>query len=154
MDERTKPEIRRAACPRCGDDLKRVWSSKKQRFYWLCLNGEDECGAIYSDDGGEPKTTQITKEAVPDLTCPECGQASLEYIEGAKFGAFLKCPDCEATFDLADQSLPPSQENLAPLCPDDEGHGHMKRRSGRNGAFWGCRRFPECRGTRQIEDEG
>lgn len=153
MGEQQKPEIRPGACPRCGDDLKRVWSSKKQRFYWFCQNGEDICGAIFADDAGEPRTVQITKEPVPDLTCPACQGASLEFVEGAKFGAFLSCPECHETFDLRDQTQPPSTDNLAPLCPQDESHGHMKRRSGRNGAFWGCRKFPDCKGTRQIEDE-
>lgn len=155
MNEITKkPEIRRGACPACGADLKRVWSQKKQKNYWLCLGPEDQCGAIFSaDENGEPRTTLITREPVPDLTCPACGDGSLEYVEGAKYGPFLSCPGCEATVDLADQNAPPSQENMAPLCPDDPEHGHMKRRAGMNGTFWGCRRYPKCHATRQIEDE-
>lgn len=32
------------------------------------------------------------------------------------------------------------------LCPDCS--GQMISRQGPHGIFWGCKRFPECRGTR------
>jgi len=35
-----------------------------------------------------------------------------------------------------------------PLCPEcKEG---MVKREGAKGEFWGCSKFPDCRGTRQI----
>jgi DNA topoisomerase-3 len=30
----------------------------------------------------------------------------------------------------------------------------MRRCSGKNGAFWSCTRYPDCRGTRPVESSG
>jgi superfamily II DNA/RNA helicase len=46
---------------------------------------------------------------------------------------------------LAADSGPPP-----PACPTCE--GRMRQRSGPRGLFWGCERFPVCRGTRPIDD--
>jgi len=40
--------------------------------------------------------------------------------------------------------LPP-----APACPQCD--APMRQRSGKNGAFWSCSRYPDCKGTQQIE---
>lgn len=39
-------------------------------------------------------------------------------------------------------------ENI-PLCPVCS--GEMVKRSGAKGEFWGCSKYPNCRGTRPIE---
>lgn len=145
------PKLREGACPKCCGTLKRLFSRKKKKFYWFCQTATDECGAIYSDADGEPQTTQITRDPVPDLECPACGRGMV-YVVGGKYGAFLSCLDrqCGYTIDLRDPSQPSSASNLAPLCPSDPAHGHMRRRKGRNGAFWGCRKFPACRSTREM----
>lgn len=38
-----------------------------------------------------------------------------------------------------------------PLCPQCQ--GPMAKRTSARGEFWGCRRFPACRGTRQVGQE-
>jgi Topoisomerase DNA binding C4 zinc finger len=43
---------------------------------------------------------------------------------------------------------PDRQHTQAPLCPKCQ--SEMRLRNGRNGEFWGCSRFPDCRGTRNI----
>ena len=40
--------------------------------------------------------------------------------------------------------LPP-----APACP--QCRAPMRQRSGKNGAFWSCSRYPDCKGTQQVE---
>ena len=35
------------------------------------------------------------------------------------------------------------------LCPDC--NGEMISRKGKYGVFWGCKRYPDCRGTRDSE---
>ena len=40
--------------------------------------------------------------------------------------------------------LPP-----APACP--QCGAPMRQRSGKNGVFWSCSRYPECKGTQQVE---
>ncbi|CAN5354641.1 type I DNA topoisomerase [soil metagenome] len=43
---------------------------------------------------------------------------------------------------------------VPPSCPKDESHGSMLLRWNRFGPFWGCRRYPECRGTQPIPELG
>lgn len=35
------------------------------------------------------------------------------------------------------------------LCPDCK--GPMQSRTGKYGTFWGCKAFPECKGTRDSQ---
>jgi ssDNA-binding Zn-finger/Zn-ribbon topoisomerase 1 len=37
------------------------------------------------------------------------------------------------------------------LCPDC--NGEMVSRTGKYGVFWGCKKFPECKGTRDSNGE-
>jgi ribosomal protein L37AE/L43A len=39
-------------------------------------------------------------------------------------------------------------EELRPLCPECQ--TPMVERSGRYGDFWGCPRYPKCKGTRKL----
>jgi len=48
-----------------------------------------------------------------------------------------------SSFDAPGQPAP-----AAVLCP--QCNAPMKQRNGKYGAFWGCTRYPECRGTRQA----
>ncbi|MBV9358298.1 MAG: topoisomerase DNA-binding C4 zinc finger domain-containing protein [Chloroflexi bacterium] len=41
----------------------------------------------------------------------------------------------------------PARPGSVPTCPACE--ASMRRRSGRYGDFWGCSRYPSCKGTRQ-----
>ncbi|HKJ09002.1 MAG TPA: hypothetical protein VKA76_07945, partial [Gammaproteobacteria bacterium] len=111
MAQAEEPKVLKKACPRCGDDLKRVYSQKRDRHYWFCQSAEEVCGKIYPDDDGKPVLKQIEREPVPDILCPECG-AIMECVEGAKFGRFMSCSnsDCQCTIDLADQSQDPSPD--------------------------------------------
>ena len=45
-------------------------------------------------------------------------------------------------------STPATAETTAPLCP--AGHGAMRQRTGKTGAFWGCVKYPECRSTAPV----
>lgn len=38
------------------------------------------------------------------------------------------------------------EENLCPEC-----NGEMISRTGKYGVFWGCKKFPECKGTRDSQ---
>lgn len=42
-----------------------------------------------------------------------------------------------------EQSMPLKEGHVCPQC----GQGVLQQRNGRNGAFWGCSRYPECRGA-------
>lgn len=41
-----------------------------------------------------------------------------------------------------------------PECPKDSAHGAMRMRWNRFGPFWGCREYPDCRGTAPIPELG
>lgn len=47
-----------------------------------------------------------------------------------------------------EMSMPLQGEHTCPQC----GKGVLQPRKGRNGAFWGCTRYPECKGS--YDDEG
>ena len=71
--------------------------------------------------------------------CPADG-ARLRYIgsfhKKAREPYFLKCPECEKSYDLS-ESLP--GEAPCPLCG-----GQLVPRQKKGHTFWGCSRYPEC----------
>lgn len=135
-------------CANCNDELKRVYSKKKSRWYWVCQNAEKECGKWYSEKNGAPVLRPAQKgEPDPDKKCPDCGSAGMRKVSGGSTGDFLSCaryPECKGTVDLQDDG------SLASLCHENPDHGPMRRRKGTNGLFWSCRRYPECTATQEI----
>ena len=62
-------------------------------------------------------------------------------------------PGCDwcsyaATMKASSFDVPGAPPPAAVLCP--QCNAPMKQRSGKYGNFWGCTRYPECRGTRQA----
>lgn len=91
----------------------------------------------------------------PRYACPECGSV-LRKRKGSN-GPFWGCsgyPDCR--FTAPDEGGEPQilseEEKNAHPCPECH-DGHLRRRKGRNGYFWGCDRYPECKCTRP-DDRG
>lgn len=135
-------------CPKCKNELKKIWSSKKQRNYWSCQGATEECGAFFADESGKPKFPAKKSAPLDDCPCPACA-APMQKVESTA-GTFYSCstyPECKYTIDTAPDGA------LAPLCPSDEDHGHMKLRSGRNGSFFSCRGWKEhgCDATRELD---
>lgn len=106
----------------------------------------------------EPVLEKAEKEAhVPrvetDLPCPKCGKHLQKIWSRSRY--FFGCtgyPDCDFTaslqslsFDKADYRADFDWDQPCPQC-----QGPMKVRHGRFGAFLGCERYPECRGTVHI----
>jgi len=98
------------------------------------------------------------KLAATDEECPECGKPLVMRF-GAN-GVFLGCsgyPDCRYTRNLGEpgeEEEKPGEESgaegaEAPACPKC-GEAMVQRRS-RRGPFWGCSKYPECKGTRSID---
>ncbi|MHB1527835.1 MAG: topoisomerase DNA-binding C4 zinc finger domain-containing protein [Acidiferrobacteraceae bacterium] len=133
-------------CPRCKGDLKKIQSKKNQKFYWICQSAEEVCSAIYSDRNGEPLLLTFG-EPDPTCPCPDCGQP-MRLVQGGQFGDYWSCtayPACKGTLDvMPDGSMPPP-------CPEDDEHGPMKIRPGKNGKFLGCRKYPECSATLEMD---
>lgn len=136
-------------CPKCRNELKRVYSKKKDKYYWACQGATEECGAWYPDADGKPKLPPKKSEPLADMPCPEC-TAPMQRVSGAGKSDFYSCsryPDCKSTIDCAPNGAP------APMCPHDESHGHMRFVQGRNGAFWSCRAWKSagCNATLEID---
>lgn len=134
-EEKTKTH----KCPECGDELKRVWSNKKKKHYWLCQNASEACGRFFNDRDGEPVKPIKKSEPDPTVSCPEC-EAPMVKIEGGAYGDFYSCSrreqGCKGTVDI----LPGG--SLPPLCPNDPEHGPMRFiRDSKNGPFLSCRRY-------------
>lgn len=134
------------ACAACGDELKRVFSKKKDKHYWVCSNAEEECGKWYSEKNGVPVLRPVQKgEPDPSVTCPDCS-AAMRKVSGSA-GEFFSCskyPECKSTVDIQEDG------SLAPLCAESAEHGPMRRRKGVNGLFWSCRRYPDCAATQEL----
>jgi DNA topoisomerase-3 len=91
----------------------------------------------------DPGTTAIWEQALDRI---EAGQMTVDLFleKQSAWIARLVEQYRGATLSIP---LPPG-----PACPVCE--APMRRRSGKNGAFWSCTRYPDCRGTRPVESSG
>lgn len=74
---------------------------------------------------------------------------NIELIDGEKLRAMIAAT--RQVTDISDHKSVPAQSNTSPNCPTCL--GPMVRRQSKRGAnagnaFWGCKQFPSCRGTR------
>ncbi len=103
----------------------------------------------------EPAQRAFTPPA-PEQTgvhCPRC-RAPMRRRSGP-YGEFWSCtrfPQCKGTRRVQEQAAPSPEPHSddgmdqAPVpCPSC--YAPLVRRNGRNGAFWGCSRYPGCRTT-------
>ena len=88
----------------------------------------------------DPGTTAVWEQA---LTMIETGQLTLDVFiaKQASWVSQLIAQHRSASLPIKIPSGP-----ACPLCS-----APTRRRSGRNGAFWSCSRYPDCRGTLAIE---
>ncbi|WP_027350505.1 DNA topoisomerase III [Halotalea alkalilenta] len=88
----------------------------------------------------DPGTTAVWEQALDMI---EGGQMTLDTFiaKQSSWVAQLVQQYRGATLDL---KLPP-----APNCP--QCGAPMRQRSGKNGAFWSCSRYPDCKGTEPVE---
>ncbi len=152
------PDLENEECPECGKPL-----TVKQgpRGAFIGCTGYPTCRYTrpIDDDGGKKPAAIET-----DIPCEECGQPLK--IRTGKRGPFLGCsgfPKCRFTRNLTPEeaerfSVPSAQTQPAAAevepppdaeCP--ECGAAMVVRSGRRGQFLGCSRYPQCRGTLQLD---
>jgi DNA topoisomerase-1 len=108
------------------------------------------------------------KPGAEDLgfVCPKCGKPLLRRKAKKNNRHFWGCsgyPECDVTlpdtedetggpapdFDALDRPKPQATEITCPKC----GKGHLVRREGSRGAFYGCNKYPKCKATFE-EHEG
>jgi len=89
----------------------------------------------------DPGTTAVWEQALDMI---EAGQMTLDTFiaKQSSWVAQLVQQYRGATLAI---KLPP-----APSCP--QCGAPMRQRSGKNGAFWSCSRYPDCKGTQPVED--
>ncbi|MBR1858635.1 MAG: topoisomerase DNA-binding C4 zinc finger domain-containing protein, partial [Selenomonadaceae bacterium] len=80
------------------------------------------------------------------FTSELCSKAQYCKIKAAEPTEVEELPKVEKTYNNkpANKTNDATDEGIAcPLCKK----GHLVRRNGRNGIFWGCSNFPKCRMT-------
>lgn len=88
----------------------------------------------------DPGTTAIWEQALDMI---EAGQMTLDAFI-ARQSAWVAQLVQQYRGTTLSIKLPPS-----PACP--QCGAPMRQRTGRNGAFWSCSRYPDCKGTLQVE---
>ncbi len=90
----------------------------------------------------DPGTTAVWEQALDMI---EAGQMTLEAFVARQSAWVTQVVEQNRQAALS-ISLPPSP--ACPLCKTP-----MRQRHGKNGAFWSCPRYPDCRGTQPIESK-
>lgn len=100
---------------------------------------------------GEAAEGEMTIAGAAGPECPQCKKGYLRRAKGPR-GFFWGCsrwkPEdgaCKATYEDS-KGKPVLAPRKALLCPECK-QGEMRKRTGSNGAFWGCSRYPDCRCT-------
>ena len=99
--------------------------------------------------------TQMKQDlAVTDFDCPKCSKKLLS--KHGKFGSFFACPDkeCKYTANIGDDGKPKERVKAEKVygtepCPTCQ--GKMLLRKSSYGEFYGCEKFPKCRGMRNAD---
>jgi len=115
---------------------------KRGRFGpFLACSAYPECKATKRLVRGEGGKLQVEAVQVIDETCPTCGKP-LAWRRG-RFGRFIACSDYPACKYIKKKEA----REIGLLCPEC-GQGQVVERKGRWGrAFYGCKRYPECKFT-------
>jgi DNA topoisomerase-1 len=134
---------------------------------------EDELDAVANgDEPWEPLVRRYHDElvaAIPekppsveeptDIECPECGAETGSKMNKryGRYGWFLSCsryPECKARMKVDQDGQPVAEtepevaDDPCPICGDK-----MYVREGRFGKFFGCSRYPKCKGLVNLDQK-
>jgi hypothetical protein len=119
------------------------------------------CGALLSD------ADQIATGCIPFWQCPIChaiigsdqiktdfklssspgnDKTKVTRLSEPKVNTRYKEVDIETTKKVVARLAASAEPPKCPTC-----HGEMSRRTGRYGDFYGCKSYPKCKGTINIE---
>ena len=145
-----KPAEGVVVCPRCKTGIM-VKRNGQNGEFWSCSNFP-KCKTTCNDKDGKPDLENLKTAETSDIPCPKCKSGFMVKRSG-KNGDFWSCnnfPNCKTTCN--DKNGKPDLENLKTAetsdipCPKCKS-GFMVKRSGRNGDFWSCSNFPNCKTT-------
>jgi DNA topoisomerase-1 len=131
-------DVLNAVCPKDGQAM----VLKKGRFGpFLACSRYPDCKETRRLVRGEGGKLQVEVLAPIEEKCPECGN-DLLWRRG-RFGAFIAC----SNYPTCKYIKKKEAKEIGLLCPECN-QGQVVERKGRWGrAFYGCRRYPECRFT-------
>lgn len=138
-----------------GDERLSVFMERIQKWLEHIISTLKQAAPALTADGGVLKTAfseAIEEQHENTFPCFTCG-SELRRRKG-KFGFFWSCTnrECKGTFnDARGKPARPITEEESPECPDCGGSMRLRKGkkadSSRTSKFWGCTRFPECKGT-------
>lgn len=143
-------------CPECGKDLT-VKYGKNGSF--IACSGYPECSFTTDferDEEGKIRFIERKDSEQTGIICDKCGAEML--IKTGRYGEMLACsayPACKNIKNfmrLPDGSIRvlTAGEKLGEKCPTCS-VGDVVLKSGKNGLFAACSRYPDCRFTAGIE---
>jgi DNA topoisomerase-1 len=98
-------------------------------------------------------TTMKKNLSVTNFDCPKCKQKLL--AKHGKFGSFFACPDkeCKFTCNMDENGQPKERVVVEKVYCSEPCHlcnNKMIQRKGYKGDFFGCEKYPKCRGMRDA----
>jgi DNA topoisomerase-1 len=110
---------------------------------------------LKGDINNATKTKQ--QMSATDIDCPKCKKVKLVKKHG-RFGEFFACTDkeCKFTANIGEDGQPQEKvvkEKVYGKEPCPQCGEKMILRNGKFGDFYGCSKYPKCRGMRNSEGE-
>jgi DNA topoisomerase-1 len=142
------------ACPQCGKPLQQKYGKNGP---FIACTGYPDCSFTSDyerDEEGKVKLLERKQENT-GFTCEKCGSELV--IKRSRYGEILACsgyPDCKNIKNfirLTDGTIRvlSTGEKLGE-CPSCK-KGEIVLKSGRNGLFAACSRYPDCKFTANVE---
>ncbi|MBI2571533.1 MAG: type I DNA topoisomerase [Candidatus Schekmanbacteria bacterium] len=137
-------------CPSCGKKLVVKWGTKGE---FLACEGYPECrftADFQRAPDGKP-VPRLPEEV--DKICDQCGSKMI--LRTGRFGSFLACsayPKCKNTVSAYKDGAGQVQTGFRELerpCP--KCGGTLLVRTGKRGPFVGCRNYPKCKHTENLD---
>lgn len=128
-----KTQTERVECPACHKGKLYYHDGKFGRF-WSCSEWKSGCSAKFSDDNGKPAIYE----------CPTCHKGYLIRYKSKKADNeyYWGCSTHECKTFWPDVNGKP----FIKQCPECK-KGYLTKRNGKNGAFWACNAYPDCKAT-------
>jgi len=155
-------------CPKCNEGMVMRTVKKGKNIgkeFWGCSHYPECKGVADIKITVEPETVKQMIEAEGAPECPKCGKFMARRVatKGENKGnAFWGCsdfPKCKATLGIESNATPedsPVKEDvldtaLCPKCNEPMVKRISKKGDNAGKEFWGCSKFPKCRGVLTVK---